>query len=171
MIQGSGQQSVTGMSDALDANSYWQVRGSMKKDCVRGTPIKCGQTIRLTHVSTRRNLHSHHFQAPMSAEQVTPLFMTSLLFATAYCLDRFHHNYCISLPQSIRNRVGCNRILVSQEVSAFGDDGNGDSLDEWVVQCDGKNWSRKDAIRFKHKETQAYLTCTGGLFGLLFTTS
>ena len=29
-------------------------------------PIECGQTIRLTHVSTNRNLHSHHFQSPLS---------------------------------------------------------------------------------------------------------
>lgn len=30
------------------------------------TPIKCGQTIKLTHVNTGRNLHSHHFQSPLS---------------------------------------------------------------------------------------------------------
>jgi len=29
-------------------------------------PIKCGQTIRLMHLNTRRNLHSHHFQSPLS---------------------------------------------------------------------------------------------------------
>ena len=29
-------------------------------------PIKCGQTIRLTHVTTDKNLHSHHFQSPLS---------------------------------------------------------------------------------------------------------
>ena len=29
-------------------------------------PIKCGQTVRLMHLSTRRNLHSHHFQSPLS---------------------------------------------------------------------------------------------------------
>ena len=29
-------------------------------------PIKCGQTIRLMHLQTRKNLHSHHFQSPLS---------------------------------------------------------------------------------------------------------
>ena len=29
-------------------------------------PVKCGQTVRLMHLSTRRNLHSHHFQSPLS---------------------------------------------------------------------------------------------------------
>lgn len=30
------------------------------------TPIKCGQTIRLQHLSTGRNLHSHTFVSPLS---------------------------------------------------------------------------------------------------------
>lgn len=34
--------------------------------CVIRNPVKCGQTVRLLHVSTRRNLHSHHFQSPLS---------------------------------------------------------------------------------------------------------
>ena len=29
-------------------------------------PVKCGQTIRLMHLQTRKNLHSHHFQSPLS---------------------------------------------------------------------------------------------------------
>ena len=29
-------------------------------------PIKCGSIIRLTHLNTNRNLHSHHFQSPLS---------------------------------------------------------------------------------------------------------
>ena len=29
-------------------------------------PIKCGQTIRLGHAATKRNLHSHHFTSPLS---------------------------------------------------------------------------------------------------------
>eukprot|EP00914_Ancora_sagittata_P000030 GHVO01000354.1.p1 GENE.GHVO01000354.1~~GHVO01000354.1.p1 ORF type:complete len:139 (-),score=1.07 GHVO01000354.1:112-528(-) len=35
-------------------------------ECPRGTPVKCGQTVRLLHVTTRKNLHSHHFQSPLS---------------------------------------------------------------------------------------------------------
>lgn len=119
---GSGQQSVTGMDDQLDSNSYWQVRGGAKKDCLRGAPIKCGQTIRLTHLNTQKNLHSHHFQSPLTPKE--------------------------------------------QEVSAFGDGGEGDSLDEWVVVCDsGKHWSRKNHIRLKHKETQRYLSCSSKTYG------
>lgn len=67
---GSGQQSVTGVASSEDSNSYWSVRGTSDAACSRGTPVKCGQTIRLTHVNTRRNLHSHYFASPLSSNQV-----------------------------------------------------------------------------------------------------
>ncbi|XP_022091175.1 stromal cell-derived factor 2-like [Acanthaster planci] len=66
---GSGQQSVTGVEAAADKNSYWQVRGQQTEPCTRGTPVKCGSTIRLMHVDTRKNLHSHHFSSPLSHNQ------------------------------------------------------------------------------------------------------
>lgn len=76
------------------------------------TLIKCGSTIRIQHLATKRNLHSHHFQSPIS------------------------HN---------------------QEVSAFGEDGVGDDLDEWSPVCSTKYWERKEIIRFKHRETQVWV--------------
>ena len=38
--------------------------------CERGQPVRCGQAIRLTHLGTGRNLHSHHFVSPLSGNQV-----------------------------------------------------------------------------------------------------
>lgn len=73
---GSGQQSVTGTDDADDGSSYWQVRGSTEGPCVRGAAVKCGENIRLTHLSTGKNLHSHLFQSPLSAEQEVSAFGT-----------------------------------------------------------------------------------------------
>ena len=67
---GSGQQSVTGVTSVDDSNSYWRIRGKTATVCERGTPIRCGQPIRLTHVNTGRNLHSHHFTSPLSGNQV-----------------------------------------------------------------------------------------------------
>lgn len=32
-------------------------------------PVKCGDTIRLQHVATNKNLHSHHFSSPLSGNQ------------------------------------------------------------------------------------------------------
>ncbi|XP_073415229.1 stromal cell-derived factor 2-like protein 1 [Dendrobates tinctorius] len=113
---GSGQQSVTGVETSDDANSYWRIRGKKDGDCTRGEPIKCGETIRLTHVNTGKNLHSHHFSSPLSN---------------------------------------------NQEVSAFGDNGEGDDLDTWTVQCSDSLWEREDTVRFKHVGTSVYLTVTG----------
>ncbi|XP_058482623.1 stromal cell-derived factor 2 [Solea solea] len=117
---GSGQQSVTGVTAVEDSNSYWSVRGTSDAFCHRGTPVQCGQTIRLTHVSTGRNLHSHYFASPLSS---------------------------------------------NQEVSAFGEEGEGDHLDEWTVQCGGSVWKREEAVRFRHKATEALLSVTGEQYG------
>ncbi|KFP35156.1 Stromal cell-derived factor 2-like 1, partial [Chlamydotis macqueenii] len=117
---GSGQQSVTGVEASDDANSYWRIRGKNDGSCQRGTPVKCGQAVRLTHVNTGKNLHTHHFPSPLSN---------------------------------------------NQEVSAFGDDGEGDDLDIWIVQCSGTYWEREDAVRFKHVGTEVFLSITGEQYG------
>lgn len=70
---GSGQQSVTGVESSDDANSYWRIRGGSESGCPRGSPVRCGQAVRLTHVLTGKNLHTHHFPSPLSSNQVSPL--------------------------------------------------------------------------------------------------
>uniref|UniRef100_A0A8C6U1B7 Stromal cell-derived factor 2-like 1 n=1 Tax=Neogobius melanostomus TaxID=47308 RepID=A0A8C6U1B7_9GOBI len=117
---GSGQQSVTGVDAADDANSYWQIRGQPGRPCARGVPIKCGQQIRITHMKTGRNLHSHRFSSPLSNHQ---------------------------------------------EVSAFGERGEGDDLDVWAVQCDGVSWERDESVTFKHVGTDVFLSITGEQYG------
>lgn len=37
--------------------------------CSRGEEIKCGNIIRLQHMSTLKNLHSHIFSSPLSGNQ------------------------------------------------------------------------------------------------------
>nr|XP_005990294.1 PREDICTED: stromal cell-derived factor 2-like protein 1 [Latimeria chalumnae] len=120
LLPGSGQQSVTGVETSDDANSYWRIRGKKEGACQRGAPVKCGQLIRLTHVNTGRNLHSHHFLSPLSN---------------------------------------------NQEVSAFGENGEGDDLDVWIVQCSGMHWDRSSAVRFKHAGTDVFLSITGEQYG------
>ncbi|KAK1792280.1 hypothetical protein P4O66_012230 [Electrophorus voltai] len=116
MSDGSGQQSVTGVDAADDANSYWRIRGKPNETCQRGLPVKCGQAVRFTHMKTGRNLHTHHFSSPLSN---------------------------------------------NQEVSAFGENGEGDDLDVWMVQCSGTYWERDDTVRFKHAGTSVFLSVTG----------
>ncbi|XP_023947941.1 stromal cell-derived factor 2 [Bicyclus anynana] len=66
---GSGQQSVTAVDVTDDNNSHWLVRAAKDETCKRGAPIKCNSNIRLQHVSTKKNLHSHYFSSPLSGNQ------------------------------------------------------------------------------------------------------
>ena len=72
---GSGQQSVTAVDKADDPNSYWTVKeGHGQASCVRGVPVKCGDTVRLEHSPTQKNLHSHNYRSPLSSLQEVSCF-------------------------------------------------------------------------------------------------
>lgn len=90
---GSGQQSVTGIEIKEDVGSHWVVKAANGKICPRGQPIKCGSLIRLEHLESKRNLHSHIFSSPLSSQQ---------------------------------------------EISCYGENGEGDTGDHWKVICSGK---------------------------------
>ena len=74
--------------------------------CTTGQPVLCGDVIRLEHMETAKNLHSHPVAAPLSRKN---------------------------------------------EVSAFGDDGEGDTSDNWIIECidkmTGLMVKTKDEIR------------------------
>ncbi|KAK6912513.1 MIR motif [Dillenia turbinata] len=63
---GSGQQSVTGFPNVDDSNSYWIVRPQLGISAKQGDPIKSGTIIRLQHMRTRKWLHSHLHESPIS---------------------------------------------------------------------------------------------------------
>uniref|UniRef100_A0A1B6C569 MIR domain-containing protein n=1 Tax=Clastoptera arizonana TaxID=38151 RepID=A0A1B6C569_9HEMI len=117
---GSGQQSVTGTDVQEDVNSYWLIKAQTKSNCIRGEPVRCGSVIRLMHLATNKNLHSHYFSSPLST---------------------------------------------NQEVSAYGNNGEGDSGDHWTVVCDGESWERDEAIMLKHVDTDMYLAVTSQTYG------
>ena len=71
---GSGQQSVTGFREVNDGNSYWTVKPALGETCVAGEPLASGATIRLQHVNTRKWLHSHLHQSPLSGNQEVSCF-------------------------------------------------------------------------------------------------
>ena len=97
---GSGQQSVTTNSVKNDKSklhddiwhppfhlelyfkrlqselgSLWLLKeGFYAEQCEIGKPIACGDIIRLEHVDTRKNLHSHLFKAPLSGNQEVSAF-------------------------------------------------------------------------------------------------
>lgn len=118
---GSGQQAVTGTSSKEDGNSYWLIKAGTKKQCTRGEPVKCGDVIRLEHIATKKNLHSHLVSSPLSGKQ---------------------------------------------EISAYGDSqGEGDTGDNWLLECNTEFWDRNDPVTLKHVDTHTYLGVSGRVYG------
>lgn len=124
---GSKQQSVTAHGSRNDPNSYWLVKeGDGEEVCTLGSKIKCGSIIRLEHLETRRNLHTHTFNAPLASHL--------------------------------------------HEVSGYGVAGEGDSNDNWIVQCeemqqcsaeghceDDGLWKRGELVRLQSPVTSRWL--------------
>lgn len=51
----------------------------------------------------------------------------------------------------------------NQEVSAFGDGGNGDTGDNWIIRCESgkeKYWRRNAIVHFEHVDTKKWLFTT-----------
>ena len=74
---GSGQQLVTAVEDMSSITGLWHVREGHQADggaCVTGTPIKCGQVIRLMHLQTGTNLHTHGIRSPLSNQHEVSCF-------------------------------------------------------------------------------------------------
>mmetsp|Transcript_4282 Transcript_4282/g.4898 ORF Transcript_4282/g.4898 Transcript_4282/m.4898 type:complete len:219 (-) Transcript_4282:169-825(-) len=116
---GSGQQLVTSSPDLSKTSSLWMVRSAhATKPCNVGDKIPYGSRIRLTHLNTNSNLHSHLVRSPLSNQQ---------------------------------------------EVSGYGNSGEGDSGDDWVVQPargSEKFWEKDQFVYFQHADTGMYLGST-----------
>ncbi|CAG2103698.1 unnamed protein product [Medioppia subpectinata] len=50
------------------------IRGKIDRTCQRGEPLECGSVVRLQHMVTSKNLHSHHFSSPLSGNQEVSAF-------------------------------------------------------------------------------------------------
>ena len=119
---GSGQQLVTAEQNKRSPKGLWQVReGTNAQFCEAGTPIKCGSIIRLMHLETGSNLHTHGIRSPISSQH---------------------------------------------EVTGFGQQGEGDSGDDWKVICDAggsyfsggdEYWMRDKIVQFKSVATNRLL--------------
>ena len=118
--QSSGQQQVTAFAGSND-DDYWTVKGAHNYGEMynNGEPVQHGEIIRLEHITTRKNLHSH--------------------------------------------RDGSSPMSHQQEVTAFGQDGIGDTNDNWKVDLDGGGiWLEGTKVRLIHVATDAALHSHSG---------
>lgn len=72
---------------------------------------------------------------------------------------------CPPKPSPLFRPVPKRAVLHPQEVSAFGEAGEGDYLDDWTVVCSGTYWVRDDEVRFQHTSTDVFLSVTGEQYG------
>lgn len=133
--QGSGQQVVTCHKSGKEVGDLWTVKeadqtsagvNAKSNMCEVGEPVRCGDIIRLEHVETQKNLHSHsQFESAISK---------------------------------------------SKEVTGYGDDGEGDEADNWLLECLDDKTKRislemKDTIKgttkfqLRHTISQALAVC------------
>ena len=57
-------------NDSDDNNGLWLIKeGTLHEMKSNGEKVKCGDHIRLEHMSTRKNLHSHIHTSPLSQQQ------------------------------------------------------------------------------------------------------
>jgi len=67
---GSGQQLVTVSPEKVSTHTLWIVKeGDNLEPCRPGLKIPYGTKIRLTHLTTQSNLHSHHVSSPLTRQQ------------------------------------------------------------------------------------------------------
>lgn len=115
----SQQQQVTAYS-GQDSNDYWlvKVQHGLPSDRKSGQPVRHGDVLRIEHVATKKNLHSHIAPSPLTGQQ---------------------------------------------EVTAFGNDGEGDANDNWRIEVIGKGiWFEKKKIRLIHLDTKSALHSHAG---------
>lgn len=74
----SQQQQVTAYSDQ-DSNDYWlvKVQHGLSSDRKSGFPLRHNDILRLEHVATKKNLHSHFAPSPLTSQQEVTAFGTN----------------------------------------------------------------------------------------------
>eukprot|EP00771_Trimastix_marina_P002414 gnl/Trimastix_PCT/3547.p1 GENE.gnl/Trimastix_PCT/3547~~gnl/Trimastix_PCT/3547.p1 ORF type:complete len:221 (-),score=43.52 gnl/Trimastix_PCT/3547:20-682(-) len=140
--------------------------------------VTCGSAIKLKHNPTGYYLHSHQVTyGSGSQQQSVTCFDKRDDPGSLWVVEGPHNQHCkrgepIQCGTAVRLlHAATGRNLHShhfrsplsgqQEVSAFGEGGQGDSGDNWVVECSG-SWKRGATVRFKHKATGRYLHSHAG---------
>ncbi|KAI4814423.1 hypothetical protein KUCAC02_003619 [Chaenocephalus aceratus] len=130
--------------------------------------VTCGSVIKLLNVKHNVRLHSHDVRYGSGSGQQSVTGVMTIEDSNSYwsvrgTLDTLCHR---GTPgRNLHSHYFASPLSSNQEVSAFGDDGEGDHLDEWTVQCGGSVWKREEAVRFRHKPTDAFLSVTGEQYG------
>lgn len=128
-------------------------------------PITCSQTIRLEHVQTRRNLHTHEWASPFSGHQEVSAFGDE---GKSFINLQWNSIFLENDKQILWKAKYCtfaHSVSISTQVLLLNCVGEGDSGDNWEILCDGRYWMLDDSVQLWHADTNAFLAATGSLYG------
>lgn len=147
--------------------------------------ISYGSSIKLEHIGSGHRLHSHDIPYGSGSQQqsvtaypdggdVNSYWIVKAAHLaprrpsgqTVACGDtiRFQH---LSTGRNLHSHLHRAPMTSDYEVSAYKDESkeggrwfDGDTGDNWVVMCEGKgkDWKRKNMVRFKHVDTGYWLS-------------
>ncbi|XP_011505272.1 PREDICTED: stromal cell-derived factor 2 [Ceratosolen solmsi marchali] len=146
------------------------------------TYVTYNSVVKLLNVDYNVRLHSHDIQYGSGSGQQSvtaieakedgnsywlvkgPTGKQSIRGKPIKCGDviRFEHT---TTKKNLHSHHVSSPLSGRQEVSAYGNQGEGDTGDHWTVVCPGTHWERDETIMFKHIDTNAYLAVTGRTYG------
>ncbi|XP_032689369.1 stromal cell-derived factor 2-like isoform X1 [Odontomachus brunneus] len=144
--------------------------------------VTCGSVIKLLNVDYNLRLHSHDVKYGTGSGQQSVTGIEAKDDNNSYWLIKAEFGKICTRGEPIKcdsiirlehsaTKKNLHSHLVSsplsgkQEVSAYGDKGEGDTGDNWVVICSNDFWGRDDTIVLKHIDTDTYLSVSGRVYG------
>ena len=147
--------------------------------------VTCGSVVKLYNLNRNCRLHSHDVKYGQGSGQQSVTGSKREDDHNSYWVVKGPHlgtcergakikcNEKIRLQHSDTKRNLHSHLFAApmsnhlQEISAYGEGGDGDTGDNWLVRCPtgGKFWQRKEKIRLQHDDTGMYLTAGQHEFG------
>ena len=146
-------------------------------------PVTCGSVVKIIHKDTGHHLHSHPIAWGSGSGQQSVTSTGSIddqgslwivkdattskiaceIGAPILCGSKLRLEHA-STGKNLHSHLYRAALTGNQEVSGFGDGGNGDTGDNWKIVCDNsgeKYWRRTNDIHFEHVDTKKYLFTAG----------
>jgi dolichyl-phosphate-mannose--protein O-mannosyl transferase len=143
-------------------------------------PVTCASVIKILNIANTARIHSHDVKYGSGSGQQSVTGVKDMD-------DNNSHWTIIGLGCARGEAVKCGSVIRlkhltthcflhshhfnsplsnNQEVSCFAaNNGNGDTGDNWEVQCGDDVWLRNEEVRFKHVDTSTYLALPGQKYG------
>ncbi|KAH8042418.1 hypothetical protein HPB51_023257 [Rhipicephalus microplus] len=114
--------------------------------------VTCGSLVKLLNRRWDVRLHSHEVRYSGGSGQQSVTATEKPDDINSHWVVKGHHHF----PSPLSSK---------QEISAHGENGQGNSGDFWRVVCKTGYWERDGDVRLKHADTEAWLSVSGKSYG------